>query len=227
MLPIYLPIIVAGLLLEAVFIVMEYRKKAVAAVVLKAFASLLFVALGLVCMRQTGNRTFGLLVVLGLIFGAMGDVCLNLRAVLPAIKDKVFAAGIAVFLIGHLFYVAALMTRDARAALWGIPAAAVLAAIIIPMTLKRIDVPGKLKAFGIVYLVVVIVMFGCAAALCISYPNDTCSLLFAIGALLFMVSDIVLVFHLFGKRKHVALRGINLSLYYVGQLLIALCLLWA
>ena len=225
---ILLPVVLVGVALDAAFIVTEYRKKYVAAVVLKGLASLVFVVLGLICMQKAAGRPFALSVLLGLMFGALGDILLNLRMVLEKGKDKIFAAGIAVFLIGHLLYILALILRDASAALYGIPAAAVLALILIPLVLKRIDAPSKqLRAFGVVYLAVVVVMFGCAAALAILHWGEGCSLLFALGALLFLISDFVLVFNLFGRKKHPSLRAINLSLYYVGQLLIALCLLFA
>lgn len=77
----WLPYVVVGILIDAVFIVTEYKKKPVPAVILKGLASLVFVLLGFACFAKTGNRTFGILVVLGLIFGAMGDVLLNLRNV--------------------------------------------------------------------------------------------------------------------------------------------------
>ncbi|MBQ4011772.1 MAG: hypothetical protein II602_04430, partial [Erysipelotrichales bacterium] len=48
--------------------------------------------------------------------------------------------------------------------------------------------------------------------------------LFALGAVLFLISDIVLILNTFGKESKFSLRIVNLSLYYIGQLLIALSL---
>ena len=48
--------------------------------------------------------------------------------------------------------------------------------------------------------------------------------LFAAGSLLFLISDIVLILNTFGKETRQSLRVTNISLYYVGQLLIALSL---
>ena len=50
--------------------------------------------------------------------------------------------------------------------------------------------------------------------------------MFAAGAFLFLVSDIVLILNTFGPKSKFSLRVTNLSLYYVGQLLIALSLLF-
>ena len=50
--------------------------------------------------------------------------------------------------------------------------------------------------------------------------------LFAAGSVLFLVSDIVLILNTFGKETRQSLRVTNISLYYLGQLLIALSLLF-
>ena len=47
-------------------------------------------------------------------------------------------------------------------------------------------------------------------------------LAFALGALLFALSDVLLVLNQFGKRPYPAFRAMNLSLYYLGQVLICL-----
>ena len=49
-------------------------------------------------------------------------------------------------------------------------------------------------------------------------------LLFFVGAVLFLVSDVVLIFNTFGKEEKYSLRITNLICYYLGQLLIALSL---
>ena len=50
------------------------------------------------------------------------------------------------------------------------------------------------------------------------------SIEYAIGAVLFMVSDIVLIFNTFSGKTRFSMRITNLSLYYIGQMMIALCL---
>ena len=55
----------------------------------------------------------------------------------------------------------------------------------------------------------------------------TFTALFAAGAVLFLVSDIVLILNTFGKETKQSLRICNIMLYYIGQLLIALSLHFA
>ena len=216
---------VCGCLFEAVFIRFEYAKKYVPAVILKGVASLLFVALGAVCLAKTADIRFGGLVLAGLVLGAVGDVLLNLRQLAKNAGQKIIMAGIAAFFSGHLLYIAALITRGVNTLYIAVPLCAALSAAVLPFMLKRIEVEGKLKTFGIVYVVLVFLMAGCAAGLLVLQPWNTGHLLFTIGAVLFALSDIILVFHLFGRKKHRAFRALNLSAYYIGQILIALSIM--
>jgi len=45
-----------------------------------------------------------------------------------------------------------------------------------------------------------------------------------LGAVAFLISDIVLIFNTFGKETKFSMRITNLSFYYIGQLLIAISL---
>ena len=45
-----------------------------------------------------------------------------------------------------------------------------------------------------------------------------------LGAMFFLISDIVLILNTFGKNPKFRNRIINLSMYYIGQLLIAFSL---
>ena len=49
---------------------------------------------------------------------------------------------------------------------------------------------------------------------------------FAAGAVLFLISDIVLILNTFGSETKQSLRITNIGLYYIGQLLIALSLMF-
>ena len=66
----------------------------------------------------------------------------------------------------------------------------------------------------------------CALALgnLIANPHATGALLFFIGAILFLLSDVILIFNTFGKEQKLSMRAANLTLYYLGQLLLAISL---
>ncbi len=217
----------SGCVAEGVFIAFEYAKKPAAALILKSIASLLFVLLGFACLSISADALFAGLVVAGLVLGAAGDVLLNLRVLAGNAAQKIFMAGIAAFLLGHLLYIAALLGRGADALWIGVPVCAALSAALLPFAiLKRIEISGKMKVFGIIYVVLVFLMAGCAAGLLFLRVLNVGLLLFAFGAALFALSDVILTFHLFGRKKHKLFRALNLSAYYAGQILIALSLLY-
>ena len=195
------------------------------AVWLKGFASVFFVILGIYCFSK--NPSSGKLIVIGLALGMIGDVLLNLRyLVSKSASNKVFALGILAFLSGHILYIVALFGRGANP-LTALILTAVISVLGIPPLMKRITAPSKgLKIFGYVYLVIVIAMFSAAASLLIRNGSSPFNIVFVVGALLFMVSDFIMIYYSFGK-KIPPLRAINLSTYYLGQLLIALCVLLA
>lgn len=218
-------IAVCGCVLQAVFICFEYAEKYTLAVIFKGTASIMFVLLGFAFLSVTKDALFGWLVAAGLIFGAIGDVLLNLYKLAKNGGNNLFMAGIAAFFTGHLIYIAALLGRGVSALFIAAPLCAVAAAILIPLILKRIEVRGKLKIFGVVYMTLVFLMAGCAAGLLVFQPYNNGHLLFTAGAALFALSDVILVLHLFGVKKHRTFRALNLTAYYFGQILIALSLL--
>ena len=216
---------VIGLLVDIWFIRTEYAGKMVKATVLKGLASLFFVILGVVCYIERSS-TFGLLVLIGLVLGMLGDIFLNMRnCVKGPLSMKIFAVGILFFLSGHFLYIAALLNRNSEIVMIAIGITAVISLSAIPPLMKRITAPSRgLKIFGWVYLVVVIAMFSSALTLIIKNGAGRSEIVFALGALLFVVSDFIMIYYSFGKKIR-PLRAINLLSYYIGQLLIALTVL--
>lgn len=216
---------IIGVAIDIWFIATEYSGKMARATVLKGCASAVFVALGIFCYLQNATA-FGRLILIGLILGMVGDIFLNLRNLFTgASSNKVFAIGIVAFLSGHFLYIAALLGRSNSILLLSAILTVVISILAIPPLMRRITAPSKgLKIFGYVYLVVVIAMFSVAASLLIKLGASSLNLVFAFGAFLFLISDFIMIYYSFGKKIR-PLRAINLLSYYVGQLLIALCIL--
>ena len=85
---------------------------------------------------------------------------------------------------------------------------------------RTLTVKPAFKAFGILYIGAIVLMTAVAIGNVITGPS-TAAWMHAIGAVLFTLSDIVLIFNTFGTTSRFSLRITNLSLYYLGQLLIA------
>jgi len=215
MLPLIVAILLFGCAAEAAFIALEHRKRMLPALLLKAAASLLFVFAGVLALPLAADASYARLVLAGLMLGAVGDVCLNLRFVLPEHEKPIFLFGIAAFLLGHIAYLAALISLSPDALFYALPAAAILSFFLIRFVLSRVEVSGAIRVFGIVYLCVVFLMAACALTLFALKPWNAGRALFAAGGLLFAASDVLLVLNQFGKRAYPAFRALNLSLYYL------------
>jgi len=211
-----------GILLQAAFIIVEHKEQYTKAVILKGTAALLFCAIGFLSLNVTQDPGFARLICIGLCFGALGDILLNLRFVFPQIGQKIFLAGVAAFLAGHILYLAALIPLSDNllpCLIIGVLAAAALLAWIF----KTLTVKLAFKIFGVLYIGAIVLMTSIAIGNVMTAPA-TAAWMHAIGAVLFTLSDIVLIFNTFGSEQKFSLRITNLSLYYLGQLLIAFSL---
>ena len=213
-------LIIAGFLLQALFIKTEHEEKYLPADILKGCASLMFVLIGYNACRVT-NFAFNRQLLIGLIFGMIGDILLNLRYVFPKQGQKIFLTGILAFLIGHIMYLVALIPQARHVWIWYcILAGAAAAAALLAYIFKTMEVKKAFKIFGIFYLGAVFIMTAIAIGIAIFTPSKRATV-YAIGAVLFTASDVVLIFNTFSGVTKFSLRITNLSLYYLGQILIA------
>lgn len=213
------------LAIMSVFIYFERKEKYIFAVILKGLASLLFVCLGYYCANRTGNNEFSKTVKVGLILGLIADILLNLRFVFKAKGKIVFLVGILVFLFGHVLYLCALIPTVDNIII-PLIVGIILTAIIIKWIFSRIEAQTAFKIFGIFYIGAIVIMNCFAITNLIQDPTNVRYIIFSIGAFLFLISDIVLILNTFGKTTKFSLRVTNVSLYYLGQLLISLSLFY-
>lgn len=182
----------------------------------KLCASAAFVALGVALARP--NPSFYVAgVLIGLLFGAIGDAALLGKG------KRMFLLGLVAFLIGHVLYVLAIgsIAPPDRwigfAGAWAVLPIAVSLAVIIPMAERLGGL--RIPVFGYVIVISVMVIAAIAAARGHALPDPArCRLL--VGACLFYASDISVA-----RDRFVAHRFANklwgLPAYYAGQLLIA------
>lgn len=213
-------IAVIGIILQGTFIFVEHKEKYVLADILKGSAALMFVVIGYLGYSGVSADSLGKKIFIGLIFGMVGDILLNLRFVFKEIGQKIFLVGILSFLIGHILYLAALVPLAGANLLSDVFVGAILAITLLSYIFKTMDVKTAFKIFGVFYLGAVIIMTVIAVQVAISTQNVH-DIVYAIGAVLFTASDIVLIFNTFSGVTKFSLRITNLSLYYAGQLMIA------
>lgn len=214
------------LVLAAIFIGIERSERYVAADVIKGMASLIFVMLGFLSAGEAGanaDPTYINLILAGLFVGAVADVVLNLRYVFEGNKGKLaFLVGIAIFMVGHILYLFAVL-RVCSMPLLFVGVGLVLTGALMMWIFQRIEAAAAFKVLGVFYVGAITVMNSVAFGALITTPNAH-SGMFLVGALLFLLSDIILIINTFGKEKRFTWRVANLMLYYIAQLLIALSL---
>jgi uncharacterized membrane protein YhhN len=148
------------------------------------------------------------LIALGILFSLGGDVFLMLP------RDA-FVWGLASFLVAHLFYIAAYLSRAGFQANWLLLAPFVLyGAALLYLLLPH---AGAVRIPVILYAVVLMAMGWQAAAVWWAL-RDTAALLAMAGALLFIASDSILALDKF--RAPIAQRDLLIMSTYYGALLL-------
>ncbi|MFQ5417822.1 MAG: lysoplasmalogenase [Myxococcota bacterium] len=185
----------------------------------KPLASACFIAVAVLGGALDAAPAYGRLIVIGLMFGAAGDVLLMLRG------QRCFLSGLVAFLAGHLCYVAA-FTRVAPLSSWATPYA------LLPLIAAAASVLwlwrhlGRMRLPVLVYVAVIAsMMIGAIAVLEAGdgrwmMDGGQALKLFA-GASFFFASDLAVA-----RQRFIAPSFANqlwgLPAYYLGQMLLAL-----
>lgn len=190
----------------AVFLAAERRRRPALAFLGKSLASLGFLALG--WSRLRAGSTVDAYLVLGLALCLAGDLLLLAR--------RLFAAGLAAFLLGHVAYLAAfqalLPAREWPLALAApVVSASALAAVWLWPYL------GRMRPAVLAYIAVITAMVWGALASGVRGPLPTRA---TGGALLFYLSDLAVARQRFVRPSY-RVRAAGLAAYYLGQVLLA------
>ncbi len=178
----------------------------------KCVAAACFVIVGAAALARDDG--FGRWMVIGLVFGALGDVALLGRS------SRAFLAGLGAFLVGHVAYVIGIaqLVPPAR---WTEAGMVGLLPIVVGLGALAFLWPrlGALRMPVIVYVAAIIAMVVAALAARDAMPAPRGTVL-AIGAALFFVSDLAVARDRFVERDFTN-KLWGLPAYFAGQLLIA------
>lgn len=211
----------------AVYFMKACREKSYKrAAVLKTLAGLCFVLIGLLLAAAlSADKRFAWLVAAGLAFGLLGDLLLAIRFMKPERHDLYFVTGALSFAVGHGLYILAMLTKyDVAAAIILTVGMVGLAAAGAYVKGKKADA-GRLMVFGSVYMALVVAMGAIAIGAATAAPSAA-TLLFAVGGVMFPISDSVLSAYSFGPDKRFGLNITIHATYYLAQLCIAWSLAW-
>ena len=225
-----------GLLFLTLFLIDKCTKYSVRETALKATTSVCFIGIavcGYYYSMSNGNiNTFGIFVIIGLLFGLLGDIWLDLKYVFKE-QDSIFTKlGFLVFGIGHIFYISGMISNfyDGSSILYlilPIPAALIAVVCVLllekPMKVKY----GSLKPIVLSYSFILFLMMSYGISFSIIYGFTNWAVNFmAIGGILFVASDLILSGTYFGVGKERPIDIVtNSVIYYFAQFAIAFSLL--
>jgi uncharacterized membrane protein YhhN len=156
------------------------------------------------------NSTYQALILAGLLCSLAGDIFLMLP------QDR-FVAGLASFLVGHLFYIAAYTGASG----WRFTPLLLLVYLLYGVAVLSLlwSAIAKLRLPVLIYMAVILVMAWQAGERGLWLPSPL-TLSAALGTALFVISDSVLAYDRF-RRSFGAAHALVLGTYYSAQLLIA------
>ena len=205
-------ILATALVLLVLLLASEKQGRTPRGVFIKGSVSALFVLTALIQPHPLPAYYHAIL--LGLVFGLVGDVCLALPG------NRAFRVGLFAFLGGHVLYVWA-FAGLARPEDWASPVQLILLAVSGGAFWWLRSHVGRMMVPVVVYLVVITLMLaGAWAVFRVPGLEATGRWFILIGALFFYLSDLFVARQRFVTEQYLN-RLIGLPLYYIGQFLLA------
>ena len=235
------------------FCIVRDRKSSALAIGFKSLASMAFVAMGIAAVLSRPSScsalTPSLLILGGLVCGLVGDITLDFKIFLKGLPydragrdaDVMTYVGMAAFGLGHVLYITAGGLRFADTSInlvWSLLVAVGLVAAIfglsigvMKMRFGKFLLPSVCYALLLAWFVVYSIWQLAAVCAC------TANVLLLVGAIMFIVSDLILSMTYFSKPEDYTRTGplhpesklmivSNHVTYYVAQFLIALAILY-
>lgn len=219
----YIVMLLLSLALAAIFTLRRSGKTDEISLLLKTASSMAFVMLGCVSFRYS-HGAISLALIPGLVFGLIGDVYLDLKYVYPRKAVFYTFVGFGAFILGHLCYMIFLFTQYPLTVA-GLIIALVIGALggaVIYLTPEKMKVNyGRFHVISAAYGALLIFLTVYALSLCFVRFTGA-KVMFFLGILLFLISDLILSQIYFGQNKNTPGNSIlNHASYYLGQILIA------
>ncbi len=215
----------------AIFTIRRATKTDTVSLLLKTVASLCFILLGFAGRMLGTSHPLCLYIIAGLVCGLIGDIFLDLKFVYPQDDTLHTFTGFGGFILGHIFYMFFMFLAYGirPTAIWGSVAAGIVVGFLIYVTPKLMKLDyGKFRLISSCYAALLVFVTVHALMLEITTGHTLAKLLFFVGLVLFLISDLILSQIYFGQDKNTTLnKALNHATYYAGQILIALSIFYS
>ncbi|MBE6828185.1 MAG: hypothetical protein E7514_06195 [Ruminococcaceae bacterium] len=224
----YVIALTAGIILTFVFLILRVKKGGFFGLFSKTVASVAFIVTAITAANEKrAILEFSLFMILGFMFGMLGDIWLDLKWIYVEEKDYFLYAGFISFLVGHIFFVSAIVHNSpwtVQSVIIAVAGAVAIATIAVllekPMKLEY----GKFKPIVFLYSTTLSLTLTSSAVTAFITGFETAWVVMTIGAALFLFSDLVLSGMYFAKEqnKNTPVNVvINHTLYYAAQFILA------
>lgn len=215
-----------GLIVSLIFCIKRRNGYSVNNLMFKSVSSLCYLLTAVFALVSNSDAyVYGSLIIFGGALGLVGDIALDLKGIYKRDESTYLKGGFIFFLIGHIFYSAAIIYSISMK--WWIVLISIALSVLISAgniaTAKITKVHfGAYRGIVFIYVVFLsLTMVLAIAAAVISHFSKNYTLL-AIGAISFTLSDVILSSTFFGRGKDGSFYMFaNHFLYYAGQYLIA------
>ncbi|MBM4327703.1 MAG: lysoplasmalogenase [Deltaproteobacteria bacterium] len=207
-----LAIVVVALALLFGLLVEEKKQRGNRILWFKAPLSCLFVLVASV--QPHPLPTYFHWVLVGLVLGLVGDVCLALPG------ERAFRAGLVAFLAGHVLYIVAFASLTRSNDWISIVALVIVGASVAVFLWLRPRLGPMTSPVGAYVIVISVMLIAAWAAYCNPAIHPMGGAAIFVGALLFYLSDLFVARDRFVHRQFLN-RLVGLPFYYAGQFLIA------
>lgn len=202
---------------------------------IKGLASFAFMAMGFVALTIVDNiEIWQIGIILGLLFGLMGDVFLCTNGV---VKDEyvqpLLLAGLLFFLTGHIIYIVVFLSLTGSFVYWLFAITVILLVVVSSLINTKVIQPKPKQAVVpiMIYTLIIGLMLSSAINYIIATNASTKSIIILIGAILFTLSDLLLGIYNFGNldnkpAKKNIIAFIYMPAYYIAQTLFVLSIIY-
>ena len=232
----FLGLVCLCLILTTIFLFVRVKYGSIAGLLTKVLASFSFVLLAVVLSftKMQSNYYASLSIaflILGLVCGLIGDILLDLKVMYVFHEDKYLKAGMLSFGVGHVFYIASMLTLlnnevyvfEKWLPLVLIFAGAMIASIVVWLVSKNVLKLNFGKNTLITNCYSFVLIFTTALSIYLNFVGLSVKMfILSIGFGLFLVSDLILSTQYFGgKQDNKKLIVFNHLTYYLAQIIIA------
>jgi uncharacterized membrane protein YhhN len=185
--------------------------------IFKTFCSLCFVCCCLSSFKKCSNKKYFTFIFLGLFFCLLGDIFLALSG------NTVFLLGVSSFAIGHILFISGFIYLTSISLIDLLLYIFVLTPAISFIMIKRgFDFQGMLPLVLIYTAIILFMLTKAFSLLKLRKENKVGTYLTISGAILFFISDFILLFVIYYTECPAIFSPINLFVYYIGQGLLSL-----